>query len=244
MSAPEATGPDTPASPDAPTGPDTPAGPDAPTGPDTTAGPGAPAGPDMPVGPDAPTRPDAALPPAERGRLIRRASLAGTGVFAVTAALAAAVDGGPLRGLAAAVAVTMFALGSLAYLAGYAGAVQRSRTRVIGMAGLVFLSDCAPTAVRRQLLGATAAQVVVALVTASIRPFTPLAFGVLAPVFGLGLQCLWAARHGDFPARPTPPRRPASSRPAPTSRPAAPPGQPAGPEAGPGTAPSSRRPSR
>jgi hypothetical protein len=137
----------------------------------------------------------------------------------VTAGLAAAVDGGPLRGLAAGMAVALFAVGSLAYLAGYAQAVQRSRTRVIAMAGLVFLSDCAPPDVRRQLLGATGVQVVTALVTASIRPFTPLAFGVLAPVFGLGLQCLWAARHGEFPARPVPPkpsaRAPSTSRPAP-----------------------------
>ena len=87
------------------------------------------------------------------------------------------------------------------------------------MSGLVFLSDCAPAAVRRKLLGATGVQVVAALVTASIRPFTSLAFGVLAPVFGLGLQCLWAARHGDFPARPPERRRPGASRPG-TSPPA------------------------
>ena len=34
-----------------------------------------------------------------------------------------------------------------------------------------------------------------------IRPFTPLAFGILVPMLGLGLIALWGARHGTFPAR-------------------------------------------
>jgi len=51
------------------------------------------------------------------------------------------------------------------------------------------------------------AQIVIAAVTAAARPFTTLAFGVLTPVFGLGLNSLWAARHGNFP-----PRKPAPER--------------------------------
>ena len=84
------------------------------------------------------------------------------------------------------------------------------------MAGLVFLVGCgargrAPPAAGRH--GGAGRRRVAA---AAIRPFTTLAFGVLAPVFGLGLQCLWAARHGD--SRPgLPARRPAEPS-APTSR--------------------------
>ena len=37
---------------------------------------------------------------------------------------------------------------------------------------------------------------------ASIRPFTAVAFGILAPMLGLGLMGLWGARHGRFPAAP------------------------------------------
>ena len=37
---------------------------------------------------------------------------------------------------------------------------------------------------------------------ASIRPFTEVAFGILAPMFGLGLMALWGGRHGTFPPRP------------------------------------------
>ena len=55
--------------------------------------------------------------------------------------------------------------------------------------------------VRRQLLGAFGVQVVVALATAAIRPFTGLAFGILVPTYGLGLVGLWGARRGAFPPR-------------------------------------------
>jgi hypothetical protein len=49
-------------------------------------------------------------------------------------------------------------------------------------------------------------QVVVVVAAASIRPFTEVAFGILAPMYGLGLMALWGARHGAFPPRP--PRQP------------------------------------
>jgi hypothetical protein len=48
---------------------------------------------------------------------------------------------------------------------------------------------------------ALAIQVVVAVTTASIRPFTTLAFGILVPMFGIGMNGLWAARHGRFGPR-------------------------------------------
>jgi hypothetical protein len=80
-------------------------------------------------------------------------------------------------------------------------AISRSRTESIGIGGLYFLAGSASKVVRVRLLGALTAQVVIAIVAASIRPFTSVAFGVLVPVFGLGLCGLWGARHGQFPAR-------------------------------------------
>ena len=44
---------------------------------------------------------------------------------------------------------------------------------------------------------------IIAVVAAATRPFTSVAFAVLAPLWGLGLAGLWAARYGTFPARPT-----------------------------------------
>jgi hypothetical protein len=34
------------------------------------------------------------------------------------------------------------------------------------------------------------------------RPYTEVAFGILAPMFGLGLMGVWGGRYGDFPERP------------------------------------------
>jgi hypothetical protein len=55
--------------------------------------------------------------------------------------------------------------------------------------------------VRRLLDGSLAVQVIVGFVTASARPFTTLAFGVLVPMFGGGCNGLWGARHGSFGPR-------------------------------------------
>jgi len=42
---------------------------------------------------------------------------------------------------------------------------------------------------------------VVVVAAAAVRPFTPLAFGTLAPLLGLGFCGWWSARFGIFPAR-------------------------------------------
>jgi hypothetical protein len=131
-----------------------------------------------------------------------RSTWAATLVFVVTAVLAAALPAGPMRPLAAAVALACFAVGCGLYLAGYARAVQRSRLEEISMAALTFLAgETAPPDVRRRLLAATAVLVVVAVGTAAWRPFTSLAFGILAPVLGIGAQTFWASRFGVFPRR-------------------------------------------
>ena len=82
------------------------------------------------------------------------------------------------------------------------------------MAGLYLLMGSAPRAVQLRLLGALAVQAVVAVTTSvatsDVRPFTPLAFGLLVPMFGLACCGLWAAYHGAFPAR----RDPRASLPA------------------------------
>ena len=133
------------------------------------------------------------------GAGIRRASWWGTGVFAVTAIAAAVVRA--LEPVALVVAVALFAAGCVLFAVAYLRGLGRSRSERIAVASLYFLSGSAPVDVRRSLLGALGAQVVVALATAIARPYTSLAAGTLVPVFGLGLCGLWAARHGTFPPR-------------------------------------------
>jgi hypothetical protein len=145
------------------------------------------------------TTPDDAgdLPP---GAAIVNASLAGTALFTVAAVVAAAAPGAA-AGPVAVLDVVLGAVGVLSCLAAYGIGVQRSRVDAVTIAGLFFLSGTAPAGVRRRLLGALGVQVVVGVATSAVRVYTPLAFGILVPLFGLGLTALWGARHGTFFAR-------------------------------------------
>jgi len=149
-----------------------------------------------------PTDPvDAAGAERPAGLGIIRASWIGTAVFAVTAVASAFA---PNTFIAAGVATSMvlFFAGIGLFFWAYAVAVNRSRTDLIGMGGLFFLAGSAPRKVQLSLLGSLGVQIVVGLATAAVHPFTPLAFGVLAWMYGLALCGLWAARYGTFPPRP------------------------------------------
>ncbi|MCU1378472.1 MAG: hypothetical protein JWN29_1455 [Acidimicrobiales bacterium] len=129
-----------------------------------------------------------------------RVSLAGTAVFVVVA-VAAAVAPDSLAAVAVVLDLVLFTAGCVAFVVTLLAAAARSRTDEISLAGIWWLTGTAPAPVRRALLGAFGVQVVVALATAIARPFTGLAFGILVPVFGLGLAGLWGARRGSFPSR-------------------------------------------
>jgi hypothetical protein len=124
---------------------------------------------------------------------------------------------GPVRYVHVAVVLGMFVLGCLFFLRAYWTAVQRSRSVEIGIGGLFFLAGpTAPRAVKRTMNWSLGVQSLVAVAAASARPFTTLAFGVLAPMWGLGLNGIWGATYGRFGRRIVDgPRRPAprSSRP-------------------------------
>jgi hypothetical protein len=132
---------------------------------------------------------------------IVRASYIGTAVFVVVAVLAAATNADPIVVLAVLVDLALFVLGCAAFVLTLVRAAGRSRTDELSVAGIWWLTGSAPAPVRRQLLGAFGVEVVAALVTASVRPFTGLAFGILVPTYGLGLVGLWAVRLGKFGPR-------------------------------------------
>lgn len=144
---------------------------------------------------------------------ITRANMVATGLFVLSSSMAAAIFEGFWKVQGVVVSLVMFAIGIAAFLWGYWSAVQRSRDVEMSVAELYFLmGDAIPRRIKRVMLGCLAVQVVAALVTAIARPSTPatgggstagstLAFGVLVPVLGLGLNGLWAARSGEFPPR-------------------------------------------
>jgi len=132
---------------------------------------------------------------------IVRAAVGGTALFTVLSVLAAVTDADALVVVTVVVDLALFLVGCLAFVLTLLRAAARSRTDELTLPGLWWLSGSAPAPVRRALLGAFGVEVAVGLATASARPFTGLAFGVLAPVFGLGLAGLWGARLGTFPPR-------------------------------------------
>jgi hypothetical protein len=139
------------------------------------------------------------------GSRLLRADTYGTALFLITALSGAIHEGFP-RTVAAVVACVLFMAGCTAFLWAIWLAAQRSRTDAIGMGGLFFLLEpVAPPAVRRPFAVLLIVQFVVgitaAVATRNVRPFTPLAFGALVPMFGLGLAGVWAAKYGAFGAR-------------------------------------------
>lgn len=174
----------------------------------------------------APEPPPAAVAVGE-DRVVR-ADLWATAVFAVVSVGAAAWSG--LLVPAVAVDVGLFVAGSVAFLYAYFRAIGRSRDEKITLAGLFFLAEgVAPRPIARALRLLLAAQVVVAVATAAARPFSSLAFGVLAPMFGLAMLAVWGAVHGRFPPRP-PARAPAARARAPSPAPRSAPDQPGPPD--------------
>jgi hypothetical protein len=134
-----------------------------------------------------------------------RASWIGTALFTITAI--GDVLTPAFKILAFVIAVALFVVGTGIFLGALVIAAGRSREQEVGMGGLFFLQGSADRRVQLHLLGSLAVQVAVALATAAARPYTSLAFGILAPVYGLGLAGLWGARYGKFAPRVARPRR-------------------------------------
>ena len=140
------------------------------------------------------------------GRRIVQVDEIGTAVFIGTAVLAAVLFTTVLQWVGAITALTLFAVGVFCFLWSYVQAVQRSRTDEISVTSLYLLTGPAtPMVVKRRMLGLLAAQVVTAAATTFARldgpdgePGSSLAVGFLVPMFGFGLNGLWAAYHGRF----------------------------------------------
>jgi hypothetical protein len=124
------------------------------------------------------------------------ASWASDALFAATA-IPAAAGVSALRGVALAVALTLFAAGIVVWMWAFSVALARNaQGDDIVVASLFLAQGPVPRTVRNQLFGALAVSVVLAAATGTTD-----AFGILAPMLPLGLIGLWGARHGEFPPR-------------------------------------------
>jgi len=145
---------------------------------------------------------------AEPGSGIVRLDLVGTATFVVSAVVSAIVFTNAWRIVGAIIALILFAIGVATFLWSYWTAVQRSRTDNIAVAQLYFLSSgSTPRRVKLTMNLALLVQVIIGLGTAIARSTTDgragstLAFGILVPMFGLGLNGLWCSKFGQFAPR-------------------------------------------
>jgi ABC-type enterobactin transport system permease subunit len=147
-------------------------------------------------------------------KYLLRVNLGLTVLFLITTIVAAVVFTPATRAAGVAVDLVLFGVGVAAFIWGYFSAVQRSRVDEISVASLYFLSgQVANKQVQKTMNGCLIAQLVIGLAGAIARSSTDgkagstLAFGVLVPLLGLGLNGLWASQFGTFTPRDQPDRQ-------------------------------------
>ncbi len=139
-------------------------------------------------------------------RWLLLASRAGTAVLCVAVTVGAVWPAGAAVA-AQVVALVLFGAGGLAFGRAYAVAVRRSRFEQVSTLAAFVQLPGAPRSLRIELRAAAGLQCVAGLTGAALRPYGPLAFGILACVYGFGVIALWGAGFGTFADRSSHPER-------------------------------------
>lgn len=146
-----------------------------------------------------------------QSRLVR-GNLVGTAVFLLALMIAVPFKGDRFAQVTiGVVSLVLFAIGIATSLWAYTSALERSRVEEVGVANLYLLTGAtAPQAIKRAMVGALVVQIVAALTGAIVgvaglqeNDVNALAFGVLVPMFGIGMNGAWAARYGSYGPRVT-----------------------------------------
>lgn len=152
---------------------------------------------DRPAGP---ARAPVTLAAEGTGWRLVQAAWGGVALQVVAAAAAVLTRWG--RGPHVVVCTALLLGGVVVAAVAFLRAIGRSRTELVDVAGLFLLLGSVPRRTRWLLWASVAASTVVGVAGAAARPYTSLAFGVLAPLWPYGLAVLWNASHGAFPDRP------------------------------------------
>ena len=99
------------------------------------------------------------------------------------------------------VSLVFFALGCAVFLWAFVVVAERSRTEELSVAGAFMLAEGVDRRHRFIFWSQLGVQTLAALIAAGVRLYSPTAFGILVPVFGLGMMSLWGAKHAQFPAK-------------------------------------------
>lgn len=102
----------------------------------------------------------------------------------------------------AVVSSILFFVGTALSALGLWNGIQRSRVDDVSLAGLVAIDTrFVPKRVRNILWAVIVGHTTITIIAATQRLFTAQAFGLLAPMFGLGVALVWASRHATFARR-------------------------------------------
>ncbi len=160
------------------------------------------------------------------GRVLVRADVVGT-VVIVIAGVAGLMSSDLARTVLTPVSFALAAVGIVTFLWSYASAIERSRTAEIAVSQLyVVAGEVAPPGVKRALRWALWAQIAVAVGVMVVgfsrtkpQEFNWAATVIVVPLFGLGMNGMWVARHGTFGPRILTPRSRRRSAPIPDPTP-------------------------
>jgi hypothetical protein len=148
---------------------------------------------------ETPSLPRPPFAPDDAGHGLYVADLVGTVALALVCLVTAVTQSDAAEIATLVVSAVMFLGGCAAFAVGFVRAAGRSRYEVLDLAGLFYLTGSASPPNRRRFLGLWFAQIAIAAASVvAVRP----PFGVMAPVWGIGLTTIWTSRHGSFPARP------------------------------------------
>ena len=131
---------------------------------------------------------------------LRQLSLIVTGaqLLAMTVAFVSS-DG--VRNIVAVGCSVVFVVGAALFSWAFTIAAGRSRTEEMTVAGAFFLAGSVGKPDRRWAFGFLTAQTIIGFVAAAADPYTTMAFGVLVPMFGLGVIAFLGSAHGAFHPR-------------------------------------------
>lgn len=106
-----------------------------------------------------------------------------------------------VRNIVAVGCSVVFVIGAALFSWAFTVAAGRSRFEELTVAGAFFLAGSVEAEHRRWAWGYLIAQTVIGVAGAAADPYTTMAFGVLVPMFGLGVVAFLGSAHGVFRPR-------------------------------------------
>lgn len=136
-------------------------------------------------------------------RVLFAVAIWGVSIFLATATFATifpTVFEGALLTLNTVVSFLLFGIGVLTFIYALVIAANRSRHELLDIAGIFWLTS-APKRTAWRYRSLLLIIICLAFATGGIRLYTAVAFGLLTPMFVLGIMGVWGAKWGEYKKR-------------------------------------------